>query len=40
MARHQLDKTVTDQQVAEIITFLKTLEGEIPTEYIAPPPLP
>ena len=40
MARHQLDKAVTDQQVAEIITFLQTLEGEIPTDYIAPPPLP
>lgn len=40
MARHQLGKTVTDQQVAEIITFLRTLEGEIPTAYIAPPPLP
>jgi len=40
MARHQLGKAVTEQQVAEIITFLRTLEGEIPTTYIAPPPLP
>ncbi len=40
MAEHQLGKTLTDAQVRSIIAWLKTLTGEIPTEYIKPPVLP
>lgn len=40
MARHQLGKQVTDQQVDDIVAFIQSLTGEIPYEYIAPPPLP
>ncbi|HRW08334.1 MAG TPA: cytochrome c peroxidase [Caldilineaceae bacterium] len=40
MARHQLGKEVTDTQVADIVAFISSLTGEIPHEYIAPPPLP
>ncbi|MEZ4680038.1 MAG: cytochrome c peroxidase [Caldilineaceae bacterium] len=40
MARHQLGKQVTDQQVADIVAFIQSLTGEIPTAYITPPPLP
>jgi cytochrome c peroxidase len=31
MAKVQLDKTVTDEQVADIVAFMKTLSGEFPT---------
>lgn len=40
MAEHQLGKTITDEEAASIVTFLKTLKGEIPKDYIAPPKLP
>lgn len=40
MARYQLGKQLNDGEIAEIITFLNTLTGDLPTEYIAPPPLP
>ncbi len=40
MARHQLGKQVTDQQVSDIIAFIDSLTGEIPTAYITPPPMP
>jgi len=40
MARHQLGKELTQDQVADIIAFLKSLTGEIPTDYIDEPPLP
>jgi cytochrome c peroxidase len=40
MARHQLGKQLSDAEIAEIITFLHTLTGEIPAELIIPPPLP
>ncbi len=40
MGEHQLAKPLTDAQVASIMTFLPTLTGEIPTEYIAMPELP
>jgi len=40
MARHQLGKQVTDQQVADVVAFINSLTGEIPTAYIAPPPMP
>ncbi|MES2736154.1 MAG: cytochrome-c peroxidase [Verrucomicrobiota bacterium] len=40
MAEHQLGKTLTDEEAGSIVTFLKSLKGEIPTEYIAQPKLP
>jgi len=40
MARHQLGKELSDEDVKSIVTWLETLTGEIPTEYIAKPELP
>lgn len=40
MARYQLGKGVTPEQVADIIAFLHTLSGEIPVEYISLAALP
>ncbi len=40
MAEHQLAKQLTDEQTASIITFLKTLKGDLPTDYIKAPQLP
>jgi cytochrome c peroxidase len=40
MAEHQLGKELTDEETASIVTFLKSLKGEIPHEYIAQPDLP
>mgnify|MGYP001037739784 CR=1 FL=1 len=41
MARYQLGKQVTDAQVADIVTFLNSLTGELPPRtYIAQPVLP
>ncbi len=40
MARHQLGKTLTPEQNADIVAFLAALTGDLPTEYIAEPPLP
>ncbi len=40
MAQYQLGKDVTDDEVNNIVAFLHSLTGEIPTEYINPPPLP
>ena len=33
MGKIQLDKDLTDQQVADIVAFLKTLTGEVPVKY-------
>jgi cytochrome c peroxidase len=38
MARHQLGKELTREQVASIMTFLQALTGEVPAQYVAPPP--
>jgi len=38
MARHQLGKELTPDQVASITTYLKTLTGTVPTRYLVPPP--
>ena len=35
MARHQLGKELSDRDVDAIVTFLKSLTGVIPTDYIA-----
>ncbi len=40
MAFHQLDRQLTDTQVADITAFLKALTGKIPWEYIAVPEFP
>jgi cytochrome c peroxidase len=40
MADHQLGKQLTDGEIASLVAFLKTLTGEIPTEYLKPPELP
>ena len=40
MGEYQLGKQLTDDEVASLVTFLKTLTGEIPAEYIKPPELP
>ena len=40
MADHQLGKTITDEETASIVAFLKVLRGDIPKDYIAPPKLP
>ena len=40
MAEYQLGKQLKEDEIASIVTFLKTLTGEIPAEYIKPPELP
>ncbi len=40
MARHQLGIELDDARTGSIVTFLNALTGEIPTDYIARPPLP
>lgn len=40
MAKHQLGKTLTAAETQSIVTWLKTLTGEIPREYIAEAKVP
>lgn len=40
MGEHQLGKTLSDADIASIVTFLKTLTGELPAALIAEPPMP
>jgi cytochrome c peroxidase len=40
MAEYQLGKQLTDEETASIVTFLKALKGEIPTDYVKVPKLP
>ncbi len=40
MGEYQLGRKLTDAQVQSIMVWLKTLTGQIPTEYIKPPELP
>ena len=40
MARLQLGKTLTDDEVGKIVTFLASLTGTPPADLIAPPTLP
>jgi cytochrome c peroxidase len=40
MAEYQLGKQLSDEETASIITFLKALKGDLPTEYIKEPKLP
>jgi len=40
MAEHQLGKTLNADEVTSIVAFLKSLTGDLPTDYIAKPTLP
>ncbi|MFM2178860.1 MAG: hypothetical protein RL015_2958 [Verrucomicrobiota bacterium] len=40
MAEYQLAKSLSNEEVASIVTFLKALKGDIPKEYVAEPKLP
>jgi cytochrome c peroxidase len=40
MGEYQLGKALTPEETASIVTFLKSLKGEIPADYIAKPKLP
>ncbi len=40
MARHQLGKEISTDDIQSIITFLGTLKGKLPLEYIKEPELP
>lgn len=40
MAEHQLGKTLSDDQVRQILAFLGALTGEIPQEYVTRPAMP
>lgn len=40
MAGHELGKELAPADVAAIVTWLKTLTGEIPREFVQPPALP
>jgi cytochrome c peroxidase len=40
MGKLQLNKDLTDEQVAEIVTFLKALSGEVPEKYQTAPAMP
>lgn len=40
MARHQLGVKLPPEQIDDIVTFLRALTGELPSEYIAQPELP
>jgi cytochrome c peroxidase len=40
MGAHQVERPLTDAEAAQIVTFLKTLTGVIPADYIKPPGLP
>lgn len=37
MARHQLGRELTNEQVSSIVAYLSALTGEIPAGYVAPP---
>jgi cytochrome c peroxidase len=40
IAKLQLDKDLTDQEVADIVAFLGTLTGTVPAELATAPPMP
>jgi cytochrome c peroxidase len=40
MADYQLGKTLSEAEVKAIITWMKTLTGDLPADYIKEPPLP
>jgi cytochrome c peroxidase len=40
MVRHQLGKSVTDAEIADLIAFFSTLTGDLPLDHIQIPALP
>jgi cytochrome c peroxidase len=40
MADYQVGKTLSDAEIQSIVTWMKSLTGEIPADYIKPPELP
>ncbi len=40
MADYQVGKTLSDVEIQSIETWMKSLTGEIPADYIKPPELP
>ena len=40
MGEYQLGRTLTDNEIGQIVTFLRTLTGQLPTDYIKQPALP
>ena len=40
MGKHQLGKQLTDSDISSIVSFLKSLTGKIPEDYIKEPALP
>jgi cytochrome c peroxidase len=40
MAEYQIGRKLSDAEIQSIVTWLKSLTGEIPAEYIHPPKLP
>lgn len=40
MGEHQLGKQLRDDEIHSIVTWLKSLTGTIPGDYIKPPKLP
>ena len=40
MAKHQLGRALTADEIGSIVAFLESLTGEIPTEFVAKPSLP
>jgi cytochrome c peroxidase len=40
MGEYQVGRTLTDQEVGQIIVFLRTLTGQLPTDYVREPVLP
>ncbi|MDH4131167.1 MAG: cytochrome-c peroxidase [Gemmatimonadota bacterium] len=38
MARHQLGRELSPEQITPILTFLQTLTGDVPAQYVVPPP--
>jgi cytochrome c peroxidase len=40
MAEYQLGRQLQDEETAAIVTWLKSLSGALPTEYIKEPALP
>lgn len=40
MGEYQLGKQLTDEETSSIVTFLKSLKGELPKDYIKAPKLP
>ena len=40
MGAHQLGRDLSDEQTTAIVAFLKSLKGDLPTDYIKMPKLP